>query len=294
MSYKQMLMGLSSETQAGMPYEDLCAMRGAAYLEHAGGMELPTRLKEWAAIMQARYGRKVKVWHMVHTSWVVALLVVRYGEAVEYWPASFSDDDVRRAVEWEQGKTPVGVVYIPQTDGLQLACWALAALCIAVAVITGSGLAGLAAFPFLLGTAMTDYLENKLADHLFRTTTFTQPTTIAIALYTAAPGETGGGTEVTGGSYARVSNNPANANWNGTHGNTTGASSGTGGQVSNAGALTFPAPSANWGSVTHFAILDATSGGNMLIYGALTTAKTVNNGDPAPSFQAAALTVTFA
>lgn len=294
MSYKQMLMGLSSETQAGMPYEDLCAMRGAAYLEHAGGMELPTRLKEWAAIMQARYGRKVKVWHMVHTSWVVALLVVRYGEAVEYWPASFSDDDVRRAVEWEQGKTPVGVVYVCSADGLQLACLALAALCIAVAVITGSGLAGLAAFPFLLGTAMTDYLENKLADHLFRTTTFTQPTTIAIALYTAAPGETGGGTEVTGGSYARVSNNPANANWNGTHGNTTGASSGTGGQVSNAGALTFPAPSANWGSVTHFAILDATSGGNMLIYGALTTAKTVNNGDPAPSFQAAALTVTFA
>lgn len=294
MSYKEMLLGLSSETQATMSYAELCVMRSAAFGEHVGAMEVPTRLKEWAAIMQARYGRKVKVWHAVQTSWLVALMIVRYGEAVEQWPAAFTDEDVRRAVEWEQGKTPAGVIYIPQTDGLQLACWALAAFFVALALITGSGMTGLFAVPFLLGTAMTDYLENKLADHLFRTTTFTQPTTLAVALYTAAPGETGGGTEVSGGSYARVSNNPANANWNGTHGNTTGSSSGTGGQVSNAGVLTFPAPSANWGSVTHFAILDATSGGNMLIYGALTTAKTVNNGDPAPSFQAAALTVTFA
>ncbi|MCS6297181.1 MAG: hypothetical protein H8K09_13175 [Nitrospira sp.] len=294
MSYKEMLLGLSSETQATMPYAELCVMRSSAFAEHVGAMEVPTRLKEWAAIMQARYGRKVKVWHAVQTSWLVALMIVRYGEAIEHWPGAFSDDDVRRAVKWEQGEMPAGVTYIPQADGLQLACYAVALLCVALGIIHGSGFWGLAAFPFLLGTAMTDYLENKLADHIFRTTTFTQPSVLAMALYTAAPGETGGGTEVSGGSYARVSNNPANANWNGTHGNTTGASSGTGGQVSNAGAMTFPTPSANWGSVTHFGIHDATSAGNLLIYGALTAAKTVNNGDPAPSFQAAALTVTFA
>jgi len=139
--------------------------------------------------------------------------------------------------------------------------------------------------------SMSDYLENKLADHLFRTTTYSQPAVLAVGLLTAAPSDTGGGTEVSGGSYARVSNNPANANWNGTHGNTTGVSSGTGGTVSNAGAITFPAPTANWGVVTHFGIYDATSGGNLLFWAALTTSKTINNGDAAPSFAAGALTV---
>lgn len=293
MSFKAMLLGLTAETQKEMPYGDLCAMRSAAFGEHVAGMAVPTRLKEWSAIMQARYGRKVQIWHAVQTSWLVALMVVRYGEAIEYWPAEWTEADVLRAVKWEQGETPSGVKYLPQTDGLQLACMALAVLALAVAWVTESW-GWLMASPILLGTAMTDYLENKLADHLFRTTTFTQPAALAVALYTAAPGEAGGGTEVSGGSYARVSNNPANANWNGTHGNTTGVSSGTGGVVSNAGAITFPAPTANWGTVTHFGLLDNTSGGNLLVYGALTVSKTVNNGDAAPSFQAAALTFTFA
>jgi hypothetical protein len=141
---------------------------------------------------------------------------------------------------------------------------------------------------------MTDYLENKLVDHLFRTTTFTRPSPIFIALYTAAPSDAGGGTEVTGGSYARVSVTPADANWNATQGGTSGASSGTGGLTDNAADITFPTPSANWGTITHFAILDAASGGNMLIWGALSASKTVNNGDPAPKFLAGALDITFA
>lgn len=294
MSYREMLNGLSATTQADMPYAELCSLRNAAYQEHVAEMKVPARLKEWAAIMQARYGRKVQVWHTTYSSWVVALLVVRYGEAIEHWPTEFSQEDIVRAVSWEvEGKTPAGIKYLPQTDGVQMACFALAAFGIAYAIMTGSGLWGLMMLP-MLGTAMSDYLENKLADHLFRTTTYSQPAALAVALFTAAPGETGGGTEVSGGSYARVSNNPANANWNGTHGNTTGASSGTGGQISNAGAITFPTPSANWGTISHFGVFDATTSGNLLIYGALTTAKTVNNGDPAPSFQAAALTVTFA
>jgi hypothetical protein len=69
------------------------------------------------------------------------------------------------------------------------------------------------------------------------------------------------------------------------------ASSGTGGTTSNNGAITFPAPTANWGSVVAFGIFDALSGGNLLFYANLTVAKTVNNGDAAPSFAAAALTV---
>ena len=139
--------------------------------------------------------------------------------------------------------------------------------------------------------SMSNYLENKLADHLFRTTTFSQPAELHVGLLTAAHSDTGGCTEVSGGSYARVQLNPGDANWKGTHASTSGASSGTGGTVSNAVAITFPAPSANWGSVTHFGIYDASSGGNLLFWAALTTPKTVNSGDAAPSFAVDALTV---
>ena len=140
-------------------------------------------------------------------------------------------------------------------------------------------------------TSFTDYLENKLADHLFRTTTFTQPTVLAVSLHTGACSDSSAGTEVTGGSYARVSLNPSNTNWKGTHGTTTGTSSGTGGTISNAVAVTFPAPTASWGVVTHFAIFDAATAGNMLVCQALTVSKTINNGDAAPSFAVDALTV---
>ncbi len=133
---------------------------------------------------------------------------------------------------------------------------------------------------------MSDYLEDKIRTHLFRTGSFTKPTVLAVALYTAAPGETGGGTEVSGGSYARVQRDPLDANLT--------AASGTDGLTDNAAALTFPTPSANWGTITHCAILDATAAGNFLLYGALTVSKTVNNGDPAPNFPIGALDVTFA
>lgn len=132
--------------------------------------------------------------------------------------------------------------------------------------------------------ALSDYLENALIDHLFRTTNYTAPTALYVALFTAAPSDSGGGTEVSGGSYARANLAPSNTNWEGTHGNNTGASSGTGGATQNSVAITFPVPSADWGTITNFAIFDAVTSGNMLIHGALTANKTVNNGDPAPSF----------
>lgn len=144
-------------------------------------------------------------------------------------------------------------------------------------------------------SAMSDYLENKLVDHVFRNRAYSVPTTIYLALFTAAPGETGGGTEVTGGSYARVQQGPSDATWESTQGTTTAvASSGTTGATQNGSTITFPTPSANWGSITHFAIMDAVSGGNFLFYGPLAQAKTVNNGDPAPSFAAGAVDVTLA
>lgn len=91
--------------------------------------------------------------------------------------------------------------------------------------------------------SMSNYLENKLIDHLFRTTTFSQPSVIAIALCTAAPTDASTGatiTEVSGGDYARQTLNPSNSNWTATQGGTSGASSGTGGTTDNASAIVFP------------------------------------------------------
>ena len=115
--------------------------------------------------------------------------------------------------------------------------------------------------------------------------------TVYVALLTAAPSDSGGGTEVSGGSYARVAVTASMANWAGTQssGSTT-ASTGTSGTTSNNSTITFPAPTANWGTVTYFAVYDQATGGNLIYWAALTTSKTINNGDAAPSFAAAALT----
>lgn len=135
-------------------------------------------------------------------------------------------------------------------------------------------------------SAMTDYLEDNIVKHIFRTGSYTKPAALWVRLFTAMPGETGGGTEVTGGSYAAVQRDPLDANWT--------ATAAGDGHTDNAAAITFPAPTANWGVIVGFAIADASTAGNMLIYGALTVNKTVNNGDAAPSFAIGALDVTFA
>ena len=143
-------------------------------------------------------------------------------------------------------------------------------------------------------SAMSDYLENKLVDHLFRAQTLAAPASLHIGLLTAAPSDSGGGTEVSGSNYARASVTSSLANWAGTQApGSTAASSGTGGQTSNNAVITFPTPSGNWGQVTHFGIYDAASAGNLLLWGSLTISKTINSGDTV-SFPAASLTVTFA
>lgn len=112
----------------------------------------------------------------------------------------------------------------------------------------------------------TDYLENKIIDHVLRATAFASPATVYLALFTAAPSDAGGGTEVSGGGYARQAVTfvaPTN------------------GATDNSEAVTFPAATANWGTISHWAIFDAASAGNMLIWGAWTTAKAINSGDTA-------------
>lgn len=140
--------------------------------------------------------------------------------------------------------------------------------------------------------AFTDYAENKLVDALFRAQSLGAPATWYVALYTSACSDSAGGTEVSGGSYARASVSSSLANFAGTQssGSTT-ASTGTGGQTSNNGAISFVTPSAGWGTVTYWGLTDAISGGNLWVCAALTTSKTINSGDTV-SFAAGALTVT--
>ena len=138
--------------------------------------------------------------------------------------------------------------------------------------------------------AMSDYLENKLTDYVFRGQAYTAPTTIYVALFTSACSDAAGGTEVSGGSYARPGLAASLTNWAGTQAAaSTTASTGTGGTTSNNVAINFATPSASWGTVTYIGLMDAVTAGNLLVCTALTTSKTINSGDTV-SFPAASLT----
>jgi len=127
--------------------------------------------------------------------------------------------------------------------------------------------------------SLSNYLENKIIDLIFRSATFAKPTVLAIALFTSGPTDAGGGTEVSGGGYVRQTLNPSDSNWNATQGGTSGVSTGTSGSTSNALVITFPTPTASWGLVTHIGIFDAVAGGNLLLHGPLTTAKQIEIGE---------------
>jgi hypothetical protein len=114
------------------------------------------------------------------------------------------------------------------------------------------------------GVSLSNYYENKIIDHMFRGQAFTPPATVYLALFTVAPGETGGGTEVSGGGYARkpVTFSAASA-----------------GSTSNSSDIDFGTATANWGTIVAVGLFDAATGGNLLAYGSLTSSKTVNSGD---------------
>lgn len=141
-------------------------------------------------------------------------------------------------------------------------------------------------------SGMTDYLENKLIDWLVRGQSFTPPATLYAALFTATPSDAGGGTEVSGGSYARVAITSDMTHWAGTQAAaSTTTSSGTNGTTSNNGTVTFPAPTGNWGTTVAIGLFDASTSGNMLFWAPLVTNKTVNSSDAAPVFPAAQILI---
>ena len=135
---------------------------------------------------------------------------------------------------------------------------------------------------------LTNYAEGLIGAHLFRTAAWTKPTNLYIALCTAASSvESGTITEIstTATGYARAAVPCADASWT--------PPSGGNKRYESALAITFPAPTGNWGTITHFAIFDAPTGGNALIVSALTSARAVGSGDAAPVFAAGALRVSF-
>lgn len=110
---------------------------------------------------------------------------------------------------------------------------------------------------------MTNYLENKVRDHVLRNIAYTSPATVYAALFSTATDETGGGTEATGGSYGRQA--------------VAFAAGGAAGAAESSADVTFTnMPADTW---THLALFDASSGGNMLLHGPLTAPKTTASGD---------------
>ena len=114
--------------------------------------------------------------------------------------------------------------------------------------------------------ALSDHAEKLLLDFLMTTGTATRPTNWYVALYTGAPSDSGGGTEVSGAGYARQSV-------------AFDAAASPGGTTSNSADVSFTAAGGNYGTVTHLGIFDASSSGNLLWHGALTADKTVEDGD---------------
>ena len=110
----------------------------------------------------------------------------------------------------------------------------------------------------------SNYLENKVLDHVLRNTSYTSPTTVYVGLFTSDPTDAGSGTEVSGGSYARQ---------------TLSVTTASGGIVTSSADVTFPQATASWGTISHIGVLDALTSGNLLMHTPLTTAKTIDNGD---------------
>jgi hypothetical protein len=106
----------------------------------------------------------------------------------------------------------------------------------------------------------SDYLETSILNHVLRGVAFASPAGVYVALYTSPPSDAGGGTEVAGNGYVRQAV-------------TFGAPSG--GQVSNSADILFPTATADWGTITSFAIFDAPSAGNMLYYTNLNSPRAV-------------------
>tara|TARA_R110000782_G_scaffold105852_2_gene193874 strand:- start:4 stop:390 length:387 start_codon:yes stop_codon:yes gene_type:complete len=113
-------------------------------------------------------------------------------------------------------------------------------------------------------SAMSDYLENEILDHILRNAAYTPASTVYIGLSTGSFADGNSGTELTGNSYARQS---------------IAFDASSGGTTDNTSAIDFPTATGSWGAVSHWGLFDAATSGNLLIHGAFSVSKTVASGD---------------
>ena len=120
-------------------------------------------------------------------------------------------------------------------------------------------------------SAASNYLENKVLDHVLKVAAYTQPANLFLGLFVNTSGSTAANLEsgvltdeVSGGAYARKA---------------VAFGAAASGTSANNATVTFDAATASWGTVTHVAVLDAVTGGNVLFWGAVTVAKTIDAND---------------
>lgn len=128
--------------------------------------------------------------------------------------------------------------------------------------------------------SFSDYAETQVLNHFFKGTPYSQPTNLYVALCTADPTDAGTGstiTEPSGNGYARVQFDTWTISGN---------------SVENNGAVTFPQASGSWGTITHFAIVDAATAGNVVAHGDVTPTQAIVSGNT-PSFPSGDLSATL-
>lgn len=126
----------------------------------------------------------------------------------------------------------------------------------------------------------TNYLDNKIMDHVFGKTTYTAPTTFYFGLSTSAANKTGTVVEPSGNNYSRVS----------VTNNTTNFANASNGTKSTGADVVFTAPSGSWGTIKSVFIADASSSGNVLVM-ADVTAVTIDGSSPTPTFASGAFSI---
>lgn len=117
-----------------------------------------------------------------------------------------------------------------------------------------------------MANSWSDFLEDEILNHTFRNVTFTSPTTVYLALFSTAAGETGGGTELaTTNNYAREAvafSAPSPA-----------------GTIVNSGTITFTASGGAWLAIVGHSMFDAVTVGNDLCFEDSVSGPTLADGD---------------
>lgn len=135
--------------------------------------------------------------------------------------------------------------------------------------------------------AASDWFRTQILNQWFRGQVVTEPTTLYLAWHKADPLADGSGLEVTGGAYARAAITSNTTNWGAP------GALGTAYAITNLTDITFPAPTADWGIITHWGLWDAATLGNLVLYGAVSVPREVLNGDIAPVVPASQFTVSI-